>query len=249
MKKIILTGIFLCCVCLMPLTRVIAQDDIGNASAVSQIPKDTKPAATSPYTIALAFYKLSRQAPDFDSWVKQKDSYKNANHFDQPGMLTDMEQKMKDDYNALALTEPLVVETQVTLAPYDAKNQGFFVESFKSSTFFPSQYAGQSYAIVPQDITDKQWLKVDDTDTAKAIETAASSNNHVLSMVLMLVPKYADPSAAATIDDESYWPIVAEVKKMMLYPPDNSPDRDNMLWQSGTAANDKDYQRIINLRQ
>lgn len=243
MKKIILTGIFLCCVCLMPLTGAIAQDD------VAQIPKDTKPAATSPYTITLAFYKLSRQAPDFESWVKQKDSYKNANPFDQPGMLADMVQKMKDDYNALALTEPLVVETQVTLAPYDAKNQGFFVESFKGSTFFPSQYAGQSYAIVPQDITDKQWLKMDDPDTAKAIDAAANGNNHVLSMVLMLIPKYADATAAATIDGESYWPIVAEVKKMMLYPPDNSPDKDNLLWQSGADAADKNYQSIINLRQ
>jgi len=249
MNKIILAGIFLCCVCCMPLTQAAAQDDVGNASAVSQIIKETKPTATTPYTIALAFYKLSRQAPNFDSWVKQKDSYKNANPFDQPSMLADMTQKMKQDYNDLMLTEPLTVVTQVTLAPYDAKNQGFFVESFKGSTFFPVQFAGQSYAIVPQDITDKQWLKMDDPETAKAIEAAANGNNQVLSMVLMLIPKYADPSAAATIDGETYWPIVAEVKKMMLYPPDNSPNKDSMLWQSSVDANDKNYQSIINLRQ
>jgi len=233
----------------MTLAMAVAQQDTGNAAAVSEVHRDTRPAATTPYTIALAFYKLSQQAPDLEAWVKQKDSYKNANPFDQPGMITDMVQKMKDDYNALALTEPLVVETQVTLSPYDATNLGFFIESFKGSTFFPSQYAGQSYAIVPQDIADKQWLKVDDPDTAKAISAAANSNNHVLSMVLMLIPKYADASAAATIDGETYWPIVAEVKKLMLYPPDNSPDRDNMLWQSSADATDKNYQSIINLRQ
>ena len=48
---------------------------------------------------------------------------------------------------------------------------------------------------------------------------------------------------------ETAKPIVAEVKKMMLYPPDSTPDRDNMLWQSGASGADKNYQSIINLRQ
>jgi len=246
MKKIIFLQVlaFVWGICFLA-TMAAAQD--APISIPPLAVQSAKPALTSPFTIALTYYKLAARAPDFESWVKQKDSYKNANRFDQPAMMSAMVQQMKDAYNNLLLTEPLIVQTQVTLSPYDAKNQGFFVESFKSSTFFPASYAGESYAIVPEDITDKQWLKVDDPDVAAATEKAAAGNNHLLTMVIYLTPRYADTKSPAVIDGENYWPIAADVKQMMLYP---AADSNTVLWQS-TDANklDKLHQSILNLYQ
>jgi len=249
MKRIIFLPVLVlvCCISFLAPKRVAAQDvPDAAAAAEAETGGGGKPVLTSPFTIAMAYYKLTARAPDFEAWVKQKDAYKNANAFDQPGMIEPMVQKMKEAYNLLQLTDPLLVETQVTLSAYDAKNQGFFVESFKPSTFFPATYAGQSYAIVPQDIMDKQFLKVDDAETAAAVEKAAAGNGRGLTMILQLIPRYADAKSPAVIDDESYWPIAADVKEMMLYPPNS----DTMLWHSSDGSTlDKNHQNILNLYQ
>jgi hypothetical protein len=202
-----------------------------------------KPPLASPLTIALAYYKLTARAPNFESWVRQQDAYKNANSFDKPVVEANMVQKLKDAYNALLLTEPLPMEIQAQLSAYDMRNKGFFIENFKASTFFPSSYAGESYAVVPQNITDKKWLGVEDLRVAATIEKAAAANNRLLTMVMFLVPRYADASSPAVIDGVNYWPIAADVKKMMLFQPgDDSP-----LWLDGPEAINKTHQSILNL--
>jgi hypothetical protein len=242
-----------CCLAALPaaaqdmatpdLTAATADSATSPASALAG--GQDKPAPTTPETVALLFYKLTRQAPDLEAWVKEKDSYKNASAFDQPGMMKDMVDHYKEKYNLLVTSDPIIVETPVTLAPYDSKNGGFFVESFKSSTFYPVRFNGQAYAIVPQGILDKQWLKMDDTTVANTIEASAISSNHVLTMFLYLTPKFADNLSPAMIDDEKFWPISVEVRKMALY----ALNSDTLLWHSDTETRDKTYDGIVGLHQ
>ena len=245
MKKIIFFRVlmFVCGVCFLA-TIASAQE---SPDTEIETPA-TKPTVSTPGTIALAFYKLTRQAPDFESWAQQTQAYKDASPFEQQAVQEAQVEKMKEAYNLLMLTEPLVIETQVKLSPYYPANKGFFVDSFKETTFFPVHYNGRSYAVVPLGIMDKQWLKVDDLAVAKSIEESARSDRR-LTMVLLLTPRYADASAATTIDGETYWPIAVDVKKMMLYPLNS----DTLLWQSydTDAKDEKDekHQNILNLYQ
>ena len=246
MKKIFFLPVlaFLWEACFLPLP-VLAQELQAPLPSLGVV-EQTKPPLTSPLTVALVYYKLTARAPDFDSWVKQQDAYRNASSFDQPAVMANMVQKLKDAYNLLLLTDPLIVETQALLSPYDAKNQGFFIQNFKPSTFFPATYAGQSYAIVPQDIMDKQWLKVDDPEVVAAIEKAAAGNGRLLTLILFLIPRYADAKSPAFIDGENYWLMAADVKKMMLY----QPGSNTMLWQStAPGLSDKTRQNLLNLYQ
>ena len=205
-----------------------------------------KPALTPPFTIAMIFDKLTKQEPDFESIARQTQAYINSTTFDQSSVLAEQVEKIKGDYNLLTLSEPIIIESQVKLSPYNAANHGFFVENFKLSTFFPVSYNGKSYAVVPQGIMDKQWLKVEDQTVVASIESAAKSSDRLLTMILFLTPQDADGSSPAIIDGESYWPISAGVKKLMLYPLNG----DTLLWQSsGTAAEDKNHQNILNLYQ
>lgn len=225
-------------------TPVIAPPP-GFAAPTLGVVQQPKPALTTPETIALTYYKLTGRLPDFESWVKQQDSYKNANQFDQSGMIAPMVSKLRHDYDSVLLTDPLIVQTQVVISNYDKKNLGYAVPSFKPATFFPSTYAGESYAIVPVNITDKQWLKVDDPGTAAAIEKAAGADR-LLTMIIYLTPNYGDASAPTPIDGENYWPMVADVKKMMLY----ANDGDTLLWSStDVSASDKTKQKIMQLYQ
>ena len=154
---------------------------------------------------------------------------------------------MRRVFGLLTLQEPIVIETPVVLSAYSTAHKGFFVENFKPQTFFPARYNGQSYAVVPQDIMDKQWLSVQDPAIADAIDKAAArSEGRELLMTVFLLPGYADKSAPATLDDEDYWLIAAHVKKMMLYPKDGT----TLLWQSDDASfKDQKHQELLKLYQ
>jgi hypothetical protein len=257
MKKIFFIIPVLALVCCMALSAAAEEIQVPpSANPIIAAPafaaptlgavQQPKPAQTTPLAVALTYYKLTGRVPDFDSWVKQQDSYKNANAFDQNSMVAPMVQRLKDAYGLILLSDPVVVETQVALSAYDKKNLGYSVESFKASTFFPSTYGGQSYAIVPINIADKQWLKVDDPETVAAIEKAATANDRLLTMIIYLTPKYADANSPASIDGENYWPMVTDIQKMMLY----APNSDTMLWQSiDVSASDKTSQKIMKLYQ
>jgi len=256
MKKILFLPI-LAVTCFMALSATAEEIQVPpSASPIIAAPafaaptlgavQQAKPAQTSPFTIALTYYKLTGRVPDFESWVKQEDAYKNANAFTQNSMVAPMVQKLKDAYGLILLSDPVIVETQVALSEYDKKNLGYSVESFKASTFFPATYGGQSYAIVPINIADKQWLKVDDPEAAAAIEKAAGANDRLLTMIIYLTPKYADANSPASIDGENYWPMVADIQKIMLY----APNSDTLLWQStDVTATDKTREKIMKLYQ
>jgi hypothetical protein len=208
---------------------------------------ETKIALTPPEDVAMVFYKLSRKEPDLESWARQTEAYKAAAAFDQSVVLEQEVQKLREAYNLLALQEPLVVATPVKISAYSKSGRGFFVENFRTDTFFPFFFGGAGYAVVPQSIMDKQWLKVEDANTVAAIEAAAKeSPDHMLRMVLQLSPVSADAASSVNIDGADYWLIAASVKKMTLYPMGDG----QVLWQSDDAGvNNTQRQDLLNLYQ
>lgn len=250
MRKIIFFPIllFALSLCVFAFRHAAAQTDFTTMGMPNLAPAQSqKPALSSPATIAMTFSKITRDPPPLTAWAIQTDAYKNATPIEQPSVLDRETQKLKTAFNLLNPSDPLVVETDVQLSSYSAATHGFFIQNFKTSTFFPSSYAGKYYALVPQDIADKQWLEVNDPATIDAITKAqADSKSGLLKMILFLAPQYGDATAAANIDGESYWPIVVEVKKMMLYPEDG----DTVLWHTfDPNAYDKTHESILNLKQ
>ncbi|MBI3441861.1 MAG: hypothetical protein HY052_08720 [Proteobacteria bacterium] len=205
-----------------------------------------KPQPTESLYIAILFFKLSRQAPDFEAWARHTSEYQAAEKFDKLAVQDQQVEKLKGLYSLLTVQEPVIIETPVKLSAYSVVNKGFFIENFRNDTFFPVRYNENSYAIVPLGIMDRQWMPVPDESAAKAIESAAANKDKPLTMVLMLTPKYADNTTPAVVDDEKYWLISADVTKLMLYSPDSSLP----LWQSNDArADDAKRQEILKLRQ
>jgi hypothetical protein len=246
MKRIIYLGMISLILCLSAAAppAAWAQDTQDPLDYSAQ---EKKPGLTGPDYVAMIFSKLAGKAPDFESWVRGTQEFQDAAKPEKTAVRERLLKDMKSAYNLLTLQEPITIETQVKLSAYSASNSGFFVESFKPDTFFPVRYNKQSYAIVPQEIMEKQWLKVTELAAAKAIDDAAlNQSDKPLTLLLTLVPKYADGSKPARLGDESYWLISAEVKKMALY----SPDSSSALWESeDTEADNAKRQELLNLRQ
>lgn len=202
-----------------------------------------KPGPSSPVHIAMTFYKLARQLPDFDGWARRTQAYTDAPAADKAVVALREAQALKDMYSLLILQEPLVIETPVQLSGYSASNGGFFVENFKEDTFFQARHNDRTYAIVPQGITDRQFLQEGDPAMISAIEAAKKGG---LMMTLLLSPTYADGTAPVALDGENYWPIAAVVDQMILHAADGAIP----LWQSqDSAADNQKHRELLNLRQ
>lgn len=219
----------------------VADNLSAYGSAVPQKPKLTPPVYT-----AMLFYKLAQRVPDFGSWARRTKEYQSAEPAGKLAALAAQETTLKNVYNLLTLQEPLTVEIPVTLSAYSYANGGFFVENFKSSTFFPVRYEDQSFAIVPLGIMDRQWMKVTDEDAVRAIQSASNNKDAPLTMLLTLTPKYADSSTPAKLEGNDYWLISTDIKKMALYAGDSATP----LWESEDPRIDAaKRQELLNLRQ
>ncbi len=233
---------FFCALLALPSNHAMAQD----ASSLSLGPQlMNEPTVTDSETIAMIFGRLTGHAPDFSAWAQQTQAYKAASPFEQSTIEQNEVQQYQSAYAALSLTAPIIVKTQVQLSSYDPTNHGFFVTNFKNSTFFPAQYKDKFYAIVPQDIADKQWLQLSNPAMVDVIEKAVSSSKDgTLPMILYLTPNSAD-SRPAMINGVSYWPIAVQVGKMMLF----SNDNQTLLWHNYPTQDNKVRQSIMNLYQ
>lgn len=209
--------------------------------------QEKKSLPSTPDYIAMTFYKLTRQMPDFNAWAQLTPAYKNAAPFEKLSVMDQQAQRMKESYDLLTLQEPLIVEMPVKLSAYSTTNHGYFIENFRADTFFPAFFADQAYAIVPQGIMDKQWLKVSDPLLAKHIDAAVQSRpDRLLMMALFMTPDYADKSAPVFLEGTNYWLMAATIRKMMLYDPGNNL----LLWSSDTAdIRDEKHQRLLDLYQ
>ena len=242
MKKIIFTILVLTLsTCFLPLQETWAQGLSFHKTSNS----NSKSKPSSPDYVALLFYKMTAQIPDFDTWARQSSVYKKASVFNRMMILEKEIKKMQEGYNRLSLQEPLVIEMPVRLSGYSHANQGFFIENFRTDTFFPVTYSNQSYAIVPEGIIDKQWLKVATENEARIIEMAAREDlGRLLMLTLFLSPEYADKKTPISLDGRDYWLILTNVKKMFL----TSLKSDTLLWQSDSIKiKDEKSQKLLNL--
>lgn len=202
---------------------------------------ETRPAPTSPDSVATTFLKLTRQKPDFRAIARQDPAYLTAPDFSRQAIFDRLVREQEEAYKLHMPQEPIVVETAVTLSPYSFKYNGFFIENFKPGLFFPVESAGRCYAIVPQAIEDRQWLNVADLAIAKAIDAASGRS---LKMVLLLSPKYADGRTPARLNGKDCWLIATEVRNMMLY----AADKSEPLWQASTDTPGKEeYKNLLDL--
>jgi hypothetical protein len=225
----------------------------GAAPSVTALPvyqeQQVRPSASDPSYVAMTFYRLSGQMPDFASWARMGEPYKHASDFDKP-MVEEQEAKsLKDQYSLFSIQEPLVIETPVKISAYDPVNQGFFIDNFRKDTFFPIPYDNRSYAIVIPDLLDKQYLKVTDVALAKMIDDAAlAAKDRTLVMAMILTPTDADGTGAVTMDGKEYWAISADIKKMLLY---GTGDSKAALWQTEDPPmlNDEKSRAVMKLKQ
>lgn len=210
-------------------------------AAFAYNPATITPVPTSFAVVAMQFYKLTGQTPDFEAWVKIGKAYKTASPFDQKMILAREQKKLEELFKKTPPAAPIIVEAYVELSKYSIVNKGFLIESFGEDTFFSIDFNDEYYALVPDRVLDHQWMKVAE-DEAQKIESAKVGGGRGVRMYVELIPKYADKTAPLLLGDRHYWLISAEIKKMMLF------NRDEILWEErSNQGNDPRQKELMDL--
>lgn len=209
------------------------------------IASSQKPPVASSRDIALMHARYAGMMPDFDAWALATDEYKNAPDIEKMNVQAQMSRSMLETFKLLTTGQPFQVDFPVTLGDYNDDLKGYLADSIKDDTFFPFSYMGKNYAVIVQQITNFQWLPVDDLAQAKAVDDlrlkSASQKDAVITFTLS--PLSAEKEKPTVIAGVEYWMLAAKVSNVAIY-----DDTGTLLWQKTVTENDSATRdKIINL--
>ena len=245
-SALVLAGVAALCVSAATLVRAqtapaAAPVIAAPAPMTSEIPA---PEASSPGYIALLYYRLTGEKPDFEAWAMASDDYIAANSFDKDLVKREKAVEAERAFHLVTFDEPLVMERQVTLSSYSRAKRGFFVEDFRPDTFFSSSFIGRNYAVVPLDLMDFQWVSVDDVKVQRELEDIVRANGGKARIYVYVTPNFADKQTPLKINNKEYWLLSGRVQRLQIY--DHRGKR--MLWEGfGKNHVEQQQQEVLDL--
>lgn len=201
---------------------------------------------TSSGQMAMIFYRLTGQVPDFEVWATKAESYENASPFDKVTVLQQKTAELRNIFNLISLQEPVIVRMKAKLSAYSQTNHGFFIENFKDDTFFSYTFMDANYALVPQALLDHQWISVTDAQAKTLEKIAYGSAQRKLDIYIEIIPKSADKAAPMNLEGGDHWLVMGEISNIRIY----DPIYKGLVWENKTDdAPSATMQELLNLKQ
>lgn len=202
------------------------------------------PTPTSAGYVALLYYRMTGQVPDYEAWAMASDDYSKANSFDKDLVRREKAAEAARAYHLVTFDDPIIVEYPVTLSSYSRAKRGFFVENFRPDTFYSFDFIGRNYAVVPLDLMDFQWLSVEDGPTMQKLEDVVRKSGGNALMYLYLTPTFADKQTPLKLDNKEYWLLSGRVQKIQIY---NQRGK-KLLWEGyGKSHVEQRQQEVMDL--
>lgn len=208
-------------------------------------PEDmTPPATTSPGYVALLYYRMTGQTPDYEAWAMASDAYTKANSFDKDLVRREKAAEAARAYHLVTYDDPIIVDHEAVLSSYSRAKRGFFVENFRPDTFYGFDFIGRNYAVVPLDLMDFQWVSVDDEKTQSKIEDQVRLSGGKVRMYIYLTPTFADKQTPLKLDSKEYWLLSGRVQKLQIFDPRGK----RLLWEGyGKSHVGQRQQEVLDL--
>lgn len=181
--------------------------------------------------IALLFYKITGQIPDFDSWTTNLPEYIEANDIDRVIIREQGVKDFEELYRQTDIRANITVIIPVEISAYNEQVKGYFLPDLNEELFFTYRYLGEAYALVPQSIKDHQFVAMT-PDEARNVETTLNANRMV-TLELTLAPSYGDAKKPFQVNDENFWLTLGSVADLRLWAQNETQD---LLWQSSLMS-------------
>ena len=186
---------------------------------------DTK--RTDNLTVAMLFHKITNQNPEFSDWASQSNAFKNAPEAQKNMVLSQIINRLQTKFDLMGFDEPIHVESYITLRQYKPEAEGFFVNEFKSDTYFTYVFDGEHYAVIPTDLMDYEFLKLSKEKMIELGDHITADNR--LFMRLSLSPVGGDAKDKTRLNNgHENWLLATRVLDIEIW----SPRDRTLLWRS-----------------
>lgn len=221
-----------------------ASADPAPPMAAPDADEATAPKPTAPGQVALFYYKLAGQQPDFTLWARESDAYLKANAFDKELVAREKASEASRAYQLVTFDDPIVVAVPIKLSTYSRAQQGFFVENFRPDTFYSYHFIDRDYALVPIDLMDYKWLSVESPAQMKRIADTIAISQNTAMLYMQITPNFADKDKPMHIGDKDYWLMSGKIKRLQVYDSHGK----KLLWESyGKGEMDTNQKELLDL--
>ncbi len=213
-------------------------------SRAQEITPTKMPDATKPVYVAMLFEKIEHpnNTPDFEEWVRNTPDYVNAQLYDRPALVLKESKELKATYDLLTPTEPIVITIKAHISGYSPTAKGFLVSNFQKLTYFDYAYSGQRYALVPNGISNYQWLKAVPEEVDDIMKESDNGKN--ANLVLTLIPTQIDPKPM-DLDGKKHSLMMADISKIEMW----SKDGTHVVWDDKMEAPASVRSKVLDLFQ
>lgn len=191
---------------------------------------DTNRQASSARDVAMLFYKMTGQTPDFVMWAKKTPAYRNAREIHKQDVLKNKSLELELKFNKLEPEEQIIristlIPTDVDYKVKDPERRGIYIDwPFEEVPYFPYVYDGLNIAVIADGLENYKFIKLD--EPAAKFVAAHKSPGHDTRVVIELLPVAADGEKPLSLDNHRQWPILGKIARLELLNRDNVP-----LWQ------------------
>jgi hypothetical protein len=177
----------------------------------------TRPEDTTADRIAMVYYKLAGQLPEFETWARNSEAFRNAGDFGRNEALDKEIARLRTVYRLTTLTDPVIVSKKMRLSRYNFKNRGFLVEGLDDRTFFASSFEGVDYALGAPKMAEYIWLPMASDEQALDIERSIDPGTREIILVAHMEPVFTDPQKTTPIDGRHYRLISSQLQDLSFY--------------------------------
>jgi hypothetical protein len=216
-----------------------------SSPARAQMSQTKMPDQTKSIYIAMLYEKFLHAnggTPDFEEWVRKSPDYDSAELYQRPDLVIKNSKDLKATYDLLTPTEPIVLAIKAHISGYSPAAHGFLVQNFQNMAYFDYAYLGKRYALVPNGISNYQWLKAVPEEVKEIMRE--TDNGRSANLVLSLVPIQVD-TKPMDLNGRKYNLMMADISKIEMW----SKDGSHVIWDDKMNAPASVRSKILDLFQ
>lgn len=202
-------------------------------------PVEEKNLSTTDEYIAILYHRMTQREPRYNTWLRYSDEYAKATEFEREKVGGDLIESWQNDYRAMNYKDPVYVEQEVEISPYNQKYQGYLIKGVDKNAIFDFKYANKRYAIIPTKIDSYQWIPASG-QAVDFVEQNLTEDRKAIGLFTVDI-KYADRNRPFELRDRKYWLLMGTARKLELL----TPKERTSIWSSDQNLNSLQRQREL----
>ena len=173
--------------------------------------------------VVLSFLKLSKQEPNYDSWITNSPLYMNASKFDKEDVLESETERLGLGYGTYDVDNDIITLKDSVRLTTRMNNEGkrildirFTDEKKNDIPHFSIPYGTETIALIPEKLENFNIITLKPEEIAAIKKYFYDSAPYEAQMEIRIKPKSADGSSKIQITNKEQWILLGEIAYLKI---------------------------------